>query len=195
MLTLLRLKLSKFYDLWSQLSWPHFDILFCLNVSLGSVSGYDLHWRATREDKWPNLALGLPAREFHREIQKRLRNKKNVSKGPIFWLWPALAGRHVKTKGLIWHWGSRWEKYILKFTTNTFRKFDTNTGVWLWLTLAGWHVKTNGLIWHWGSQPERISHLLYSSHLYIFPAKYISNVYQIYNKIRSLGALRGPNSR
>ena len=50
---------------------PHFDILFCLNVSLGSVSGYDLHWRATREDKWPNLALGLPAREFHREIQKK----------------------------------------------------------------------------------------------------------------------------
>ena len=52
-------------------------------------------------------------------------------------------------------------------------------GGWLWPgTLAGRHVKTNELIWHSGSHPERISHLLYSSHLYIFPAKYISNIYQ-----------------
>ena len=45
---------------------------------------------------------------------------------------------------------------------------------WLWPTLAGRHLKTNGLIWQWASQPERISHLFYSSHLDVFPAKYIN---------------------
>ena len=93
----------------------------------------------------------------------------------MFWLWPTLAGRHVKTNELIWQWGASQRGsptlsihltciYSLKNMENIVQQ------IWkIFFQFPSKYEKYSNLAV--GSQPERISHLLYSSHLYIFSEK------------------------